>query len=164
MDDAQDRDDTGDDHLVPSQAVKPVAVHALEAADYSLGPLDFATPALGQVHALAAASYSLGPLAFTAPVVLRYFVRIVQNQGGRPRKIPADILSDMIAKMEKGLVEIRATTSRRVGREDCAVLRYARSLADAAGVAPSDAILLRQVIRPAFRNDDERRRRKFDRN
>jgi hypothetical protein len=128
-------------------------VHHLAVADYSLGPLDFGTPALGQFHALMAVNYSLGPLAFTAPVVRRGFVRIVWDQGGRPRKIPADIVSDMVARMEEWLVEKRsATNSRRIGREDCAVLTYARSLADAAGVEPSDTILLRQVIRPAFRN------------
>ena len=122
----------------------------LAAANYSLGSPDFAAPAVHEVTPLQAPSYALGPLVFTTPVMRRGFVR--WDQGGRPRKIPADLVSDMIAKMKAWLVEKRAATpSRRIGREDCAVLEYARSLADAASVTPSDAVLLKQVIRPAFR-------------
>lgn|SRR5262245_15138856 len=130
-------------------------VHHLAVADYSLGPLDFATPALGQVHALTAVSYSLGPLAFDVPVWRQGYWRthIVWGKPGHPPCIPVDAEKRMIAATEIWLTERQITNIRRMSQADRAALKgYVRGLAKNEGVQASDLTLHRQIIKAAFRN------------
>src|SRR5262245_42172365 len=95
IDDAQDRDDA-------KPAPKPVTVHALEVANYSLKPLDFGAPAVHEVTPLKVANYSLGPLAFDAPAWRQgyWHTYIVWGKPGQPPRIPADVEKRMIAATE----------------------------------------------------------------
>jgi hypothetical protein len=150
-----------------SGAAGLVAAHSrtcveLSAADYSLGPLDFGTPVLTRNHVLSAANYLLGPLEFSAPAWRYGYWRIRWIDAGsdvalgRPRDIANSAAPDLIAKMERWLIEKQATTFRRLTREDRAVTDYARKLAAEAGIETSDQTLLRQIIRPAFQNVESR--------
>jgi len=134
----------------------------LFAGDYLLAPLDFGAPVLNEVTPLRAASYTLGPPAFDVPGWRYGYWRLHWIDAGSdvalgaPRHISNSLLPDLIAKMERWLVEKQATSFRRIGREDAAVKEYARKLVAEAGIETSDTTLLRQIIRPAFQNIESR--------
>jgi hypothetical protein len=137
---------------ISEPASKPAMVHALEVADYTLGPLDFAAPALSQNHKLSVTDYTIEPLAFSMPV-WRYAVLHWRDAGsafGRPPDIPPSDELALIAKMKRWLIEKQAATFHRLTRDDPAVKEYARKLAADAGIETSDFTLKTQIIRPAF--------------
>jgi hypothetical protein len=153
IDDAQDRDDTGGDcpESGALQASKP-EVHHLAAAEYSLGALDFAAPALSQNHKLSVNDYILaGPLDFSAPTMLRGIVHW-GDVGGKPPKISDDLKMKWIAAVEQFVIEKQGETCVTIFQSTSAVVNFAQSLAKAAGITVSDTILIRQVIGPAVRS------------
>jgi hypothetical protein len=163
MDDAQDRDDTGNDHPESNapQASKPVTVHAFEVANYSLGPLDFAAPALNEVVPLKAVNYSLGSLAFSVSAwrwgeyVIHWHDAGCDPAGRRP-DIPADKAPGLIAATRSFLSKRQITDLKRMPRADrTALYDFVRELAENEGVQTSDRILREQIIGPALQRSDE---------
>jgi len=152
IDGAQDRDNTGG--VCPESGApqtSKLVVHELAAADYTLGALDFDTPTLSTpITPLSVQGYVLISPVFDAPTVLRG--RIIWGNVGRSSKIPNDLKLKWIAAVEQFVIEKQATTCITIFQTTPAVLNFARGLADAAGITVSDTVLIRQVIRPAFKN------------
>jgi len=166
MDDARDTDEARKPETQqqgsapvaePEPAAKSVTVHALEAAGYTLEPLDFATPELSQNHKLLVTDYTTGPPAFSVPAWQYGRCRITWIEagsdvdlGGRPLKISEDAEARMITAVEGWLTERGITDLKRVGLATRAALKkYVRALAKDESVAAADSTLHRRVIKPA---------------
>ena len=162
MDDAQDHGGDGGDDRPESNAPpasKPVTVHALEAANYSLGPLDFAAPTLNEVVPLKAANYTLGPLAFSVPAwrwgeyVIHWHDAGCDPAGRRP-DIQADKVPGLIAATQSFLAKRQITDLKRMTQADRATLYdFVRELAKSEGIQTSDRILREQIIGPALQRE-----------
>jgi len=154
-DDAQDRGG-GDDRPESNAplASKPVTVHAFEVANYLLGPLDFAAPAL--VVPLKVMNYSLGMLAFSVPAwrwgeyVIHWHDAGCDPAGRRP-DIPADKAPGLIAATRSFLIKRQITDLKRMPQADrTALYDFVCDLAKNESVQTSDRILREQIIRPAL--------------
>jgi hypothetical protein len=130
-----------------------LVVHALQAADYSLGSPDFATPALTQTHVLRADAYTLQPPDFDQRALSQnHRLEPQRRRTGRRPAIPTEAVRDMlIGQMAEWLREKQAKTRRRLGPGDREVEAHAHWLAGRAGVSASYDILKKQVVRPAFK-------------
>jgi hypothetical protein len=125
----------------------------LSAPNYSLEPLDFATPTLSSpVTPLHVQDYSLGSLEFGAPGWRVGRVHVTWNLIGHPPDIPADLRAGMISALAARLSSMQAATPwKQLVHRDPAVQKFARELAEKAGIETSDYTLRRQIISPAFR-------------
>jgi len=131
---------------------QPVTVHRFVAKDFILGAPEFDAPALSQNQKLSAEDYLLKPPEFGAPAGRRGYVN--WGQLGRPRRrpIPDGIRTAMIAELETFLRKLQATTCRRILRGDGKVKAYVCELAKKASVRVGHTRLLKEIVRPAFRN------------
>jgi hypothetical protein len=148
-DDVQDHGG-GDDHPESnaSPASKPVTVHALEAVNYSLGPLDLAAPAL--VVPFQVQNYSLGPLEF-GPAWRPGRITVSVVPIGRPLDISVDKAPGLIAATRSFLIKRQITDLKRMTQADrMALYDFVRDLAKNEGIQTSDRILREQVIGPAL--------------
>jgi hypothetical protein len=162
MDDAQDRDDAQakdapqESKSATKPVTKPVTVHAFEVANYSLGALDFATPAVHEATLLKMESYSLGPLFFSTPIwrwgeYILHWHDAGDDSGGRPPDIPADEAPGLIAATRDFLAKRRITDLKRMTKPDREGLyTFVRKLAENKGIRATDRTLREQIIGPAL--------------
>src|SRR5262249_46544016 len=108
----------------------------LTAADYSLGALDFAKPALvTPVTPLWVTNYSLGPLEFGAPAWRMGRIIVTWKPVGRPRDIPDEVAAKIIAALVIELSRLQTATPRiRLVQKDARVWDFVRKLAENAGI------------------------------
>jgi hypothetical protein len=161
-DDVQDHGGGDDDDRPESNASpasKPVAAHAFEVADYSLGPLDFAVPAVNEVVPLKVENYSLGPIAFSVPA-WRWGEQVIHwhdagcDPAGRPSDIPADKAPGLIAATRSFLIKRQITDLKRMPQADrTALYDFVRELVKDESIQTSDRILREQIIGPALQRD-----------
>jgi hypothetical protein len=123
----------------------------LRATDYALQSPDFAQPRLvTPVVPLLVQSYTLAPLQF-GPAWRPGRITVSLRPVGRPKGILVDTKARMIADLVAQLPSIQAVTPwKRLVQDDPAVMTFARGLADRKGVAPSNYMLKRKIISPAF--------------
>jgi len=138
---------------------KPVTVHALEVADYTLGPLHFATPTLGvhEVVPLRAENYTLGSLDIAVPMwrwgnYVLHWHDAGSKPGGRRPNIPADKAPKLITATRDYLARHRITDLKQISDADrTGLYDFVHKLAEDEGIRTNDRIVREQIIGPALR-------------